>query len=458
MKPWPFQKDMRDRTKAALHAGKKAPCIVMPTGSGKTMVASMIIRDIIKQLGTDTGGRFLFLVHREELVNQTIATLQEIDCEDHAGVIQAGKAGSPWAPIQVAMVQTLTNRLDKVEWLRPKVIFVDEAHHATASTWRKIIEKWPKAFVIGMTATPARTDDKGLGFIFDELVVGPSIAELTPEYLAPVRLLAVDVDFISKASSYKQQSEAGRTGPVLAKVVDTWWNHARDKKTIFFGADVAHSKSINDQLLAKGIRSTHIDGDTPKEERRQKLAAVKRGDYQCVCNCRLFTEGTDWKDAECVVLACKTGSLTMYKQMIGRAMRRKEGREAVVIDCGGNWYFLGLPDEDIEWSLERGIIKDEVKRAAGKAQQCMACGYVYPKTEEACPLCAHVPEKPKPVEVEVSVKEIKERPKRMTKKRLSAEIVATEGDFNKLLELQRRYGYSYGWATKMQRIYKYAWR
>jgi len=457
MKPWPFQVAVKEATKAALHSGKKAPCIVLPTGSGKTMVASMIIHDIIKQLGTDTGGRFLFLVHRDELVNQTIATLKEIDCEEHAGIIQSGKAGSPWAPIQVAMVQTLVSRLDKLDWLRPRVIFVDEAHHATASSWRKIIERWPNAFVIGMTATPARTDDKGLGFIFDELVIGPTISELTPEYLAPVRLLAVDIDFISNAATYKQQSEAGRAGPVLAKVVDTWWEHARDRKTIFFGADVAHSKTINQQLIEKGVKSVHIDGDTPKEERRQKLAAVKRGDYQAVCNCRLFTEGTDWKEAECVVLACKTGSLTMYKQMIGRAMRRK-AREAVVIDCGGNWFFLGLPDEDIEWSLERGVIKDEVKRAASLARQCQACGYVYPKKEDCCPLCAHVPEKVVPVEVDAPVKEITERRKpKATKKRLSADIVATGGDFGKLLQLQKKYGYGYGWAKRMKSIYRHAW-
>ena len=115
-------------------------------------------------------------------------------------------------------------------------------------------------------------------------------------------MFAVDIDFISKAASYKQQSEAGRSGPVLAKVFESWQKHASDKKTIFFAADVDHSKSINRQLLDAGINSTHIDADTPKEVRRQKLAAVKRGDYQCVCNCRLFTEGTDWKEAECVVL------------------------------------------------------------------------------------------------------------------------------------------------------------
>ncbi|MCY4356875.1 MAG: DEAD/DEAH box helicase [Gammaproteobacteria bacterium] len=457
MNPWPFQKEVVQRTKKALHSGFKAPCIVMPTGSGKTVVASTIIHSIMKQLGTDTGGRFLFLVHREELVHQTIATLKEIECEEHAGIIQSGVAGSPWAPIQVAMVQTLTKRLHKVDWLRPRVIFVDEAHHATAGTWRKIIQKWPKAFVIGMTATPARTDDKGLGFIFDKLIIGPGIQDLTPEYLAPVKLLAVDIDFISQASSLKMQSEHGRSGPVLAKVVETWLRHAKDKKTIFFGSDVEHSKAINEELLSHGIKSVHLDGDTNKQERRSKLEAVKRGDYQCVCNCRLFTEGTDWKEAECVVLATKTQSLTLYKQMIGRAMRRGVDKQAVVIDCGGNWYFLGLPDEDIEWSLEKGVLKDQVKSAASKVVQCESCGFVYSKTEDSCPLCAHVNTKPMPLEVDANVKEIKSEHQKPTKKKISSEIIATGGDIEKLKEIQKKYGYGHGWAWKMHKVYKFAW-
>ena len=143
--------------------------------------------------------------------------------------------------------------------------------------------------------------------------------------------------------------------------------------------------------------------------------------------------------------------------MVGRAMRRGSNKIARVIDCGGNWLTLGKPDEDVKWSLTKGVIRDEIKRAASKVTQCQACGYVHDKADLECPLCSHVNEKVKPLELEADVKKITGSRKGPSKKQLGAAIVATNGDLYELQALARQYGYSQKWAYKMKSVYGHVW-
>ena len=183
---WPFQADVVRAARAALRHHKSIG-IVSPTGSGKTRIAGEIIQQIYRQLGDKRGGVGLFLVHRKELITQTQNTLDRLGLGDAYGVIQSGRAGTPWAPLQIGSIPTMVRRLHQMEWLEPRVIFIDEGHHATAATWEKVIARWPKAYKIFLTATPARLDDKGLGNLIDHLVIGPQIRELVPECSSPRR-------------------------------------------------------------------------------------------------------------------------------------------------------------------------------------------------------------------------------------------------------------------------------
>ena len=270
--------------------------------------------------------------------------------------------------------------------MEPRVIFIDEGHHATAATWEKVIARWPKAYKIFLTATPARLDDKGLGNLIDHLVIGPQIRELVPEFLAKTRVFSVPTTFDMTRATLKAQSEQ-QTGAVIARSVETWAKFARERKSLFFAVDVEHSKAITTRLLQMGVAACHLDHKTPDRERERKLNEIWAGKYQCVSNVNLFTEGTDWPECSCVVLARGTGSLVQYRQMNGRAMRRKEdGGDAVIIDLAGNVHVHGMPDEDIEWSLEYGVEESAKKGLKDSVRRCEWCQHMYPRVEPECPL------------------------------------------------------------------------
>ena len=188
---WPFQQRVLEQTQRALRSHKRL-CLVLPTGSGKTCVSGAISQRLASELRGREGGVALYLVHRHELIRQTANTLDAVGLKGQYGVIAAGWPSAPWAPMQIASIPTLRRRLDKIkQWLDPAVLFIDEAHHARAETWERVIQTFPNAFIIGLTATPCRLDGKGLASIFDKLILGPQISELIPEYLAPVRTFRI---------------------------------------------------------------------------------------------------------------------------------------------------------------------------------------------------------------------------------------------------------------------------
>ena len=172
----------------AAHQTKKSVCLQLQTGGGKTIIACTYALEQPKDQ------QAIFLVHREELVEQTVRNLVTCDRKmaGNLGVIRAGRATSIWAKFQIAMAQTLSRRLDKLPWLNPSLIIVDECHHVRASTWENILNKWPDAKLLGLTATPARLDGKGLEKWFEHLVIGPSYQELVQKQaLAPIKMFSV---------------------------------------------------------------------------------------------------------------------------------------------------------------------------------------------------------------------------------------------------------------------------
>ena len=465
---WPFQFKLVSETRAALRQWRSV-CMVAPTGSGKTVMAGFIAVEIHKQLGHKSGSS-LYLVHRAELLMQTENTLKEIGLGDAYGVLAPRRPAKPWAPIQIASIPYVVRHLDDFPWLDPKAIYVDEGHHATARTWMQIITKWKRAFVIFMTATPMRNDDTGLGDIIDHLVLGPQISDLVPDgHLAPTRTFDVPPDFSAKKMTLKAQA-AMQTSAVIAKCVDTWQRIRPDGRTIFFAVNIDHSLAIVADLRSRGIRAAHVDYKTPERERAQIFKDMKHGAIQCVSNVKLFTEGTDWKECDTIVLARNTGSLVDYRQMNGRGMRAKpSARENFVIDCSGNIYLHGYPDDDIEWELDFGTDVAKQKAKALTIQICEACGHVYPKGEPECPLCGCRPLRPEILEVDQDVSEVtgdikRDPPKKNskkpkpTRKQITAEVLATGGDMEKLRSLGRKYGYHSNWPIRMKEIYGRAFR
>ena len=459
---WPFQKKLVRDVRAALRQ-YRAIGMVAPTGSGKTACSGYMALEVHKQV-SHLSGSALYLVHRRELLTQTGRTLDNLGLKDAYGYIAAGKPAKPWVPMHIGSIPTVVRRLDQLDWLDPKVIFVDEGHHATAATWARVIKRWPKAFVIFLTATPMRNDDTGLGDMIDHLVLGPQISDLTPDYLAPVRTFAVPPTFNMTAMTLKAQSE-NQTGAVIARCVDNWQRIRPDGNTIFFCVDIDHSEAVARQLRDRGVRAEHVDYKTDTDRRDRIFRDLRSGHLQCVTNVKLFTEGTDWPECDTIVLARNTGSLVDYRQMNGRGMRRKhDGRGMTAIDTAGNIYMHGYPDDDIEWELEYGTDTKKQKAAAAANRVCEFCNYVYAKTEPVCPLCGAAPVRREVEEVDVEISEAKgdinpdRKKKKPTKRTLTAEILATGGDMNELRKLRRKYGYHARWPERMAEVYKYAFR
>ena len=180
-----YQQQAIDDLRNAYRAGCRAPLLCLPTGGGKTIIFSAIAQSAVAR-----GRQVLILVHRRELLHQASRKLTEIGL-DH-GLIAAGIPATDH-PVRIASVQTLVRRLPTLDW-QPSLIIIDEAHHASAGSWAAILDKWPEAFRLGVTATPCRLDGRGLGTAFDQLVLGPSVSDLiSAGFLSPARIFAPPV-------------------------------------------------------------------------------------------------------------------------------------------------------------------------------------------------------------------------------------------------------------------------
>ena len=450
---------------------KRRVCYQLPTGGGKTAVAGEIIKRMHDQ-GNLKGGGALFLVHRKELLHQTLSTLRDLGFAGMAGVVAAGHAASPWQPLQVASIQTMARRLDKLSWLRPKLIIVDEAHHIRAASWEKVLAAFGGAFVLGLTATPARLDGKGLGTFFGELVPGPTTRELMDaKWLAEAECYSiktgVDLKNVKRrGGDYAAEEQAKRMGSaVVAKTLDAWERIAGGERTIVYSPTVQSSIEFCEQMRARGHAAEHIDGTTEAVARQAAVSRYRNGRTKVLCNVEIVTEGFDVPETACVLVRRKTLSQTLWLQMVGRALRPKEGgKPGIVIDGVGNYYELGAPDDHIEWTLTDGVGGDGKKKKP-TPPKCPECERVYRIGTRVCPHCGH--EKPvrlvQEVDVDiVNVQKVKPKGKpkkkpKLSRRELNGRVFRTMGDDVKLAELASELGYNPYVVRRWHRMFDATW-
>jgi DNA repair protein RadD len=282
----PFQDASVDQIEGAIAEGKRKLILVAPTGSGKTVIASDFVRRVIANYK-----RVLFLAHRREIIDQTSRKL-DANAIYH-GVILAGrdKASRPMAQVQVASVMTFWSRgirSNAMDMPPADVVILDEAHHARASTYQKILDAYPDAVVVGLTATPCRGDGRGLGNIFDEMIEAPQVQELIDlGFLVPSKIYAPvqNVDRLlrgvrTQTGDYVTSQLEARmnTDALVGDIVTHWLKYAERRRTVCFAVDVAHSVHIRDALLGSGVRAEHLDGGTPISEREAILARLASGE------------------------------------------------------------------------------------------------------------------------------------------------------------------------------------
>jgi DNA repair protein RadD len=404
-----YQVDVIGRFGAEVAAGRRRILLVAPTGSGKTVIGGAII-----EAAVTAGKRILFLAHRRELVAQASRKLHDVGV-DH-GIVQAGFPSRPGARVQVASIPTLHARAVRtysMELPPAGLVVVDEAHHARARTYQRLIGAYPDETVLGLTATPCRGDGRGLGNIFEVLVECPSVAELTAAgYLvgtkvyAPSRPDLTGVQVTHGDYNETQLAQRMDVDHLVGDIVSHWLRLANRRRTVCFATGVAHSVHLRNEFRAAGVLAEHIDGSTPLEERDAILARLAGGTVEVVCNAMVLTEGFDCPPISCIILARPTKHMGLYRQMVGRVLRPAPGKvDALVLDHAGAVFTHGFVEEPVLWTLsEDHRAENPVQRSRGeylapKLVTCPECAAVRHEGKP-CPACGWRPQ-PKPESVDV---------------------------------------------------------
>lgn len=366
-----YQQTAVDVTRSKIAAGIRRVLINAATGSGKTVIAAGIVL-----MAVSKGKKVLFLAHRRELIDQTCAKLVDSGVVNF-GVIMAGnRANNAAAPVQVASIQTLVRR----ELPAADLIIIDEAHRSQGKSYLNILANYPRAVVLGLSATPERLDGKGLDDIFDEMVMVESVSNLIAMgylvkptcYVGPIPDLS---GIKTRRGDYDEHelAEAMDQPKLVGDIVANWQRLARGKQTVAFAASVDHAKHIADEFMSAGISAAMVSGDTPKAKREAIIADWRKGYIQVVANCALFIEGFDYPELEVCILARPTQSIALFLQCCGRVMRTAPHKEtALILDHAGCIREHGQPHFDREWTLE-GMAKKRKESGLNDLLTCDVC-------------------------------------------------------------------------------------
>ena len=387
-----YQELAIEAVRDSYRAGHRRTLLVSPTGSGKTVIFSYVAAGVAKN-----GKRVLIIAHRRELLKQISAALTKAGVK-HSMLVSTSR-GIPTRNVVVASVFTLANRLK--HFPAPDLIVGDEAHHFTPdSSWGKVVSAFPKALVLGVTATPERLDGKGLGSLFDDMVLGPTVAELTEqEYLSPADVYAPSRPDMSgihtRMGDYvKSELEQAMDKPsITGSAVAHYSKLTPGKKAIAFCVSVKHARDVAEDFRRAGYAAFHIDGGMKEAERDQVLKDFESGKIQVLTSCDLVSEGFDLPAVEVAILLRPTQSLSLYLQQCGRAIRPSPGKEKTYIfDHAGNTARHGFIDEPRDWTLNGDIIKKrraEAKEKPADIRTCPECFAMHPPTP-ACQKCGHI--------------------------------------------------------------------
>lgn len=371
----PYQREAIDAVHAALAEGCTAPAVGLPTGTGKTIVFSQLAEE------RRPHGRALILAHRDELLRQAAEKYREVNPAVDVGFVQAGMNDIDH-DVVIASVQSLSRerRLDEFPFHLFATIIIDEAHHAVAPTYRRIIDRRePGSLLLGVSATLERGDRVGLGAVWERVVYLKTLQEMIQAgYLVDIRALRVRLsynmgrlrtnrgDFV--ASEVSEMLQATHAYSVAA---NAYLEHAAERKAIIFVPTIADAHAMAATFSSAGVVAEAVDGEMPLEERRAILRRFRDGETTAVANAMVLTEGFDEPEVGCIIVARPTKSRPLYVQMIGRGTRLYPGKEdLLVLDLVGNDERLDLQ------SLPRlfGLRADQLERDGGGAVRFLSRG------------------------------------------------------------------------------------
>jgi len=353
IKPRDYQIEALNALKEGRLRGARRQLVALPTGSGKTIVAAYDIKRVAKGTGLGT----IFIAHRDELIQQPAQKIPMVWEDAKIGRVKA-EANQLGLPVTIASVQTIQNpkRLQQLVDAQPyALLYIDEAHHATADSYKRIIngltEANPDICIVGLTATPVRADGTRMATVFNEVTYQRTMLDLIESgYLSDLELeqvpLNVSIDGVPKSDGDLKPSEVRRilTKPeIMSSMVAAWKANASPRRTIAFTVDVEHAHQLSATFKASGVKAEVIFGDMPTELRRQRLIDFQSGKLEVLVNCQILTEGFDdiaLEDApplSCIMLARPTLSQSLYIQQLGRGLRPSPDKEnCLVLDFAYN--------------------------------------------------------------------------------------------------------------------------
>lgn len=445
----PYQQNAIDTIREKIAAGKKRILLVMPTGAGKTNLASEIVK-----LSTNKGKKSLFVAHKRKLVYQAHDRLAQFGI--NAGLIMPPHRLMNGHSTHVASIQTLIQR----EHPPADVVFLDECHHAASDSHTRVIKNYNDAIIIGLTATPFRTDGSPLMDIFEEIVAPVTMQELIDlGYLVKPRYFGAKID-LSLVGKKGHDYDKDQLFEVMDKkflydgVIEKFKEFGRGK-TIVFCINIAHSIKTTSALVAAGYKAVHVDCNTSNEERKKIDSEFAAGKIQFLVNCGIYGEGYDCPDIDTVVLNMATKSLEKYMQIIGRGLRPTPGKtDCIVIDHGNN-VRDHLP---VEWEREVDCTKKRKNSSieAEKEEQlkeCTKCKSLVKIQAKICQHCGYMFSEKELELVDAKFEELnfdKIKPKIVIPAHLCKRWIEMNDD--ELEEYRALKGYRKGWVFHQKRL------
>lgn len=383
-----YQLDVLSRTRHSL-ARHQRSLMVLPTGGGKTVVFSYMAAK-----ATERGNRVVILVHRDELIDQVASTLHRFNVP--CTFVAPGRRYRHNIPVVVASVFTLKNRLGLVH--SPNLVIVDEAHHATLkSSWGKVISAWPGAKTVGVTATPQRLSGEGLNEVFQDMVIGPSTADLIEaghlapyEYFCPSEVDLSSTGFTAGDYNKTELSAIMRRPGITGSAVEHYRQIAHGKRAVIFCVSLEHCDQVRTEYQRAGYRAEIIDGTMEKPARRDLVERFAAGKLDQLVSCDVVSEGFDLPAIEVVQMLRPTASTSLCLQQWGRGLRTFPGKQhAIILDHVGNCGRHQFPDSDREWSLEGRKRTKKAAESKVAVRMCPKCYRALPGGITIC-VCGHI--------------------------------------------------------------------
>lgn len=379
----PYQTELINKIIKSMKKGHRVIIVQSPPRTGKTVVMAEIARRT-----TQKGNRVMFIIHRKEVLDQTERTFRMQNV--NPVLLTAG------------MVQSLTRRVNKLPM--PNVILVDEGHHALAKSYQRILEHFPKSFILLFTATPHRTGKLQLDQIADDIIIGQSIHELTKKgFLAPFRYFQPPDDFDAKllkkssTGDYSNKSmDEAMSAKIFGHIVKQYKRIAAGMQAVVYTYSIESAHRIAAEFNSEGISAAELDGTTAPKKREETVLKFRKRETMVLVNVNLFTEGIDLPNVDCVVMARPTASLSLYLQFSMRCLNPRKGKTAIIIDHANNFKRFGYPDDDRDWRQGIKSGKQSSKsllKSAGMA--IVTCDYCFAVVKASqvkngkCPICGH---------------------------------------------------------------------